>query len=274
MYVLVVFYDKEKFPEYEELLGELKKIPDTIIVPMLSDFSKKEDIYSIEGFQTVRVDVYEYDEYVISVSQTLGENEEYEGGEDYVIYSNGRVEAFNEEGEIASRDVNNNKQAISTIVEFTRKVLAKISGDKKYEEKKRSEIEYVLHTDLNKIDIIHTCFEPKPYPDRDYEKIIRCKPLKSYYACLFYVYPYMGRYVIMEADCCIDKSTYAPQKCYLFIIDESENGEYKGNKYFVIDKPPKASDDLEFESKMEEEIRKMARDIERVILEYNTRNRS
>ncbi|MBP1357593.1 MAG: hypothetical protein JZD40_03790 [Sulfolobus sp.] len=214
MYILVVFYSTDKFPEYKKLVEELKKIPNVVVIPYEDSFEN-----SSEESDYVMVKVYDL--------RGFREDFEVEDGEDqgnFVVYEKNQVELYLDFVKIVSTNVKNVNDAISLMVEYTRVAVARLAKDIKYIKKSRKDTK----EDINKIKVPILNVEGVFPINTSLEEIVKCKIVDEYRFTVFYVYPFTGRFVKGHIACCSDE-------CFLWISKESERGNFFGNRWFIIE---------------------------------------
>ncbi|MBP1357598.1 MAG: hypothetical protein JZD40_03815 [Sulfolobus sp.] len=208
------------FPEYNELVEELKKIPDAAVITRYAEGIKPP--INLTGYNV---------------------NPKYMGSF-RIYYKNNQVSVAIYDVTIPPlsdvtippiierrASVENFKKAVPVIVEFTRYALAMITKDAKYI--KESE---VVKEDISQIKAIYVTVSDMSLENiRYFENLIdflrsekNCETIQTYEFKMIYEYTHTAREVYGAIFCCSDQ-------CYLRIVGESEEGEVKGNKWFVIE---------------------------------------
>ncbi|MBP1357548.1 MAG: hypothetical protein JZD40_03555, partial [Sulfolobus sp.] len=241
------------------------KIPDVIIFP-----------YNTGPFYHVHIDIFTLKKFIGWVREVPflipGEDNE-------VKYDFQRVTVKLGGVEVGKREVKNNKEAVSAIVEYTRYLLAKLTKDKKYMTEDRKEPD-----NIGKLKIISLYID---YLEEEHplikfakatgianimnsellEEIMNCKIVTKYIVGLKYMYPYFGREITAFVYCCSDR-------CFLYVDSDSETREFHGNKMFVIDLNGREPTPQNVEYALKYDNAKLVKDIERYILETHRKMQS
>lgn len=219
-YLIVVEYDRNKFPPYERLVQELEQVPNSVVFPIDYDFGvawlSKMSLESILKTAMTRAKF----PVGIIIYEITGDN--YKPLDVYITFSTSKkVEAFislPQRRKVGEATVSNNGEAISKLVYFTGYVLSQITNSSEYI------IPREAKEDIRKISIKYINVDeyrnPKIYEEMKTElKRFGCNLTKIYSYDIIYEYPYRMRRVIGAGYCCDDK---------LFALDgmvDSEHGK-------------------------------------------------
>lgn len=170
---LYVFYVKEKFPEYMELLEKLEGIPDVIIIGM-------------------NVDSILDDRAMVLI----------EGKGLSIVYYPHKVEVYDHtfEKKYAEANVSDNEQAISRIIFYTGYYLKQVTGDEKFLKKRK--------IDRNRIEFeeasVYEVNDPKVLEKYgvNVAKAENCIFKSVYFFTLSYIRGYRSKFVEGYLVCC------------------------------------------------------------------------
>ncbi|MBP1357594.1 MAG: hypothetical protein JZD40_03795 [Sulfolobus sp.] len=235
-WIFNVHVNRDRYSEYKKLVEELKKIPDTALMirhegaeGVIKLFVPFGDSYKLVEYRVPNTS--------LALIYTFSDNYKYTE-EFFVHYENGQVvltikdKRTNPNRVVEERKdfVADDKDATLLMVKFTRYALAKITKDEKYI--KKSDIGA---DDMSKIIIARVGVGVVREEDLgsysefiDFlETVKSCKVTQVYGFEMIYAYPHTARDVAGDIFCCSDR-------CYLRITWESQEGDFHGNKLFVI----------------------------------------
>lgn len=255
-WIIRVNYNSGREPDFIAFLAKLKqallKIPDVEALMWEPAPSNVGEYVTVEIF---KVQNFEHISFMI----------EYYGGSTITMWYNHKE---------LKTEVNTKNEAVSTIDEYIRIVLARSAGNNKYMKESRK-IEDIKE-DINKIRVVHlkigelnkesrsfiTEFDSEDWSNEEILDGLGYNIIKSYGFRMVYMYPYTARDIVGRIFC--SKEKYFMFIKYVFYNYEYQGyWEFPGNKVFVIE--PKGR---ELSEKTVEEILKTKKDMLRKMEEY------
>lgn len=216
-FLLHVSYTRNTFPEYRMLLDELRRIPDVTVRPeaLVSGTSSNETL--------VNIDVFEW----ISATEVVRRPAS-------IVYQSSQIIVYINGEEVERDYVNNNQEAVEHMAFYTSILLTRLTGNMRYLETRevRENIDRITIVRIN----VNLVTAPKQIETaKIITQNIKCVPVNIYEFFIEYYYPHTYREVQGYAICCAGK------KWILFVIKESETGQWPSSRYITI-RPPEGTE--------------------------------
>lgn len=201
-YLIGVSFNKNRFPQYEKLIKELEKVPNTIVYPMSEEFAA---LALIPLLPILSFSLGETPLVAISIYKIKADRLEPLNAFVFLLPSQKVMAYISPEQKVGEADVKNKneKEIISRLVYYTGYILYQITKDEKYLTPRK------VVEDIRKIKVnyLNVQLYTKPLTDEELKEELReigCNLTNAYTFDMVYVYPYRARRVAGILFCCND----------------------------------------------------------------------